>query len=655
MLVKLAYRNAKRSLKDYLIYLITITISFSLLLAFNLVASSDSVISLSSGMDLFKTILTFVNIVIVFVICFLINYTTKFIFEKRSKELGTYMLLGIRKKEIIKMFLIENIILGFIALLISIPIGFILSQFISLAIIKILDIPKAIFITIDFEAIGWLVIYFLAIYLLVLINMLHKIKKMTIYNFIYLEKQNEKKMFHSSKKRNIVFVVSLLIGVVSLIHWNSLFYLDSYENINTPFHLVISLIGLIFSIYGISTTCADMFLSFLLKSKRLKYQKDNLFVARTFASKARTMGFAFGTLSMLILLSILSLNFSIFIKGIYQSSIDLNAPYDICIYDDKQAFHEYINVIKEDFTINKILEYDIYREPKNQIGKFFKQYGDFDSVIKLSDYNCLLEMRKMNTVTLRENEYLIVTSRQIKNLIDNYDAIEWIQLSSGDQLRLKGIHTESFWYTLSIESWCVMVVPDTYVAGMDLSESHLIVDTEENTNASLQEKIWNDLSHRVYKTDDDGDIINQYYRVIVRGAVIEEQNSVTAIMASICMYITFILISVVGTILAIQSLSDATKYKYRYVTLRRLGVNDPSLYKTIRKQLFILFGMPTVYSVICSFFMLTSMNKTYQLLLENRFTYLLYFAGSLASFFMIYAIYWITTYIGFKRNINEES
>ena len=36
----------------------------------------------------------------IFVICFLINYTTKFMFEKRSKELGTYMLLGIKKKEI---------------------------------------------------------------------------------------------------------------------------------------------------------------------------------------------------------------------------------------------------------------------------------------------------------------------------------------------------------------------------------------------------------------------------------------------------------------------------------------------------------------------------------------------------------------------------
>ena len=90
MLGKLAYRNTKRNIKDYMIYLITVTVSFSLIFAFNLVASSDEIVKLCSSMDAFKNSLFAVNILIVFVICFLINYTTKFMFEKRSKELGEY-------------------------------------------------------------------------------------------------------------------------------------------------------------------------------------------------------------------------------------------------------------------------------------------------------------------------------------------------------------------------------------------------------------------------------------------------------------------------------------------------------------------------------------------------------------------------------------
>ena len=101
MLNKLAIRNVKRSSRDYIIYLITLTIAFSLMFAMNLVSWSDAVVDLYDNMnDTFKKVVIFINVIVVFVICFLINYTVKFMFSKRSKEFGTYMLLGIKKKKI---------------------------------------------------------------------------------------------------------------------------------------------------------------------------------------------------------------------------------------------------------------------------------------------------------------------------------------------------------------------------------------------------------------------------------------------------------------------------------------------------------------------------------------------------------------------------
>ena len=167
----------------------------------------------------------------------------------------------------------------------------------------------------------------------------------------------------------------------------------------------------------------------------------------------------------------------------------------------------------------------------------------------------------------------------------------------------------------------------------------------------MEEKIKTDLNHLLVTKNDDNETIREYYRVNVRGTAVEEQNTMTAMIASLCLYIAFILISAVGTILAIQSLSDSAKYKYRYTTLQRLGVNDSSIFRTIRRQLLIFFFVP----VIAGFCMLASMNNVYHIMLESRYTYLLYFISGLAIFFFIYGIYWITAYIGFKRNINEES
>lgn len=657
MLGKLAVRNTKRNLKDYLIYLITITISFSLILAFNLIVSSEKVIELSSGMNTFKNILTFVNIIIVFVVCFLINYTTRFMFEKRSKELGTYMLLGIKKKEIARLLVLENILLGSLAFVLSIPLGFLFSQFVSLVIVKMLGIPEVIFISLNLISIGLLVIYFFAIYVLVLLNLLRGISKMTVHDFLYFDKQNEKKMFRNHKKRNVIFIISVILGITSLFLWNSRCNFEKMNEQSTMTYMLISIILLIISMYGVSISCADMWLSVLLKNKKLKYKKDNLFVTRVFASKARTMSFTFGTLSLLILLSLLCLNFSSINKGVYESSIEQTVPYDVHVFDRKEPFddfNEYLDVIDEDYTINETLEYNVYKEPNHQLQILYgdEQFYDFDPVIKLSDYNELLRLRNMDTIELKDNEYFLLTDSQSLYLVEDNNDIKNLKIFNRD-LRLKGIDTKSFWLSMTNNGRFMIVVPDEYVQGLEISEEHLIVDTKEETTAKLEEKIQNDLKHLLIVADENGESHKEYYRVSVRGTVIEEQNSMTAIVASIALYIAFLLISAVGTILAIQSLSDAAKYKYRYQTLRRLGVNDKSLFKTIRKQLLTLFGVPVVYSIIASFCMLTSMNNVYQVLLESQYTYLLYFMGGLAVFFFIYGIYWVATYIGFKRNINE--
>lgn len=659
MLGKLAIRNTKRNIKDYLIYLITVTISFSLIFAFNLVASSDEVVKLSSRMDAFKNTLLAVNILIIFVVCFLINYTTRFMFEKQSKEIGTYMLLGIRKKEIARLLVLENVMLGFFALALAIPIGFVFSQFVSLVIVKLMGIPKIIFISLNFISIGLLAIYFLTIYVLVLFNLLLRIRKMTVHDVLYFDKQNEKKMFRNNKNRNILFFISFILTIASLFLWNSRCTMEKFgEENETITYLTISVIMLIIGIYGISATCADMFLSVLLKSKKMKYQKDNLFVTRTFASKARTMSFTFGTLSMLILVSLLALNYSSINKASYETSINLTTPYDVQVFDDKlpfDNFEEYVNVVDEDYTIKETFEYNIYKEPNHQIQNYYDvQFYHFDPVMKLSDYNKLRSIRGMNKLSLKNDEYFIVTDSSLSYKIEDNKEIETISLSNKN-LTLKGYDTKSYWNSINNSGYFVLIVPDSYVQDLEISEQHLIIDTVEETDAKLREKIKQDLNHRLVAVNDDGEKNVQYYRVFVRGSAIEEQNAMTAIIASLFMYIAFILISAVGTILAVQSLSDSTKYKYRYLTLRRLGVNDKSLFKTVRKQLLVLFCVPTISSVLCSFVMMSSLNNVVQQILGDKFLYLIYFGLNLVFFLLIYGIYWIATYIGFKRNINEES
>lgn len=658
MLSKLAFRNVKRSIKDYIIYLITITISFSLIFALNLVSSSEAVIELSKGLDTFAYLLYGINAIVILVISYLINYTTRFMFQKRSKEFGMYMLLGIKKKKITKMFLLENLMIGLIALVIAIPIGFIASQFMSMIIVSLLGLPQAIFIELNLNSIGLLVLYFVIIYILVLFRANRRMKKISIYELIYLEKQNEEKIMKKKKHRTIIFIVSAILGILGLYVWNSQFQYDKIAEQSVMNYLAVSMVLIIISIYGIMISVADFILSVVLNNRKIKYSKDNLFVARCFSSKARTMGFTLGTLSMLITFTLFFLNVSSINKGLYDYQINVEAPYDISVANEKENLPKFLEVIKEDYTIENEYIYDIYTDKTATILSTEASYdyksedNRYDPVIKLSDYNKLQELRKLDTITLNDDEYSIITDEAGKAYINELDSAKEITMSNGIKLKQKELLTEGYWLGLANSTYTI-IVPDNKISNLEIEDSHLVVNTKEDTNAEFKTKIEEKMEDYISYINRNGEKIIEHYKISVRGAFIEETNTMTTMICSICLYMAFIFIASVGTILAIQSLTDSTKYKYRYDVLNRLGIRKEKIYKTIRKQLLVLFGLPIIYPIIISFCLITSINNIYKTLLENDYIYLSYYLGGLAVFLVIYIIYYIATYFEFKRNLKE--
>ena len=657
MLSKLAFRNVKRSIKDYVIYLITITISFSLIFALNLVSSSEAVIELSKGLDRFAYLLYGINAIVILVISYLINYTTRFMFQKRSKEFGMYMLLGIKKKKIAKMFLLENLLIGLIALVIAIPIGFIASQFMSMVIVSLLGLPQAIFIELNLASIGLLALYFAIIYILVLFRANRRMKKISIHELLYLEKQNEEKIMKKKKHRTIIFIISVILGILGLYIWNSQFNLKQMSSQTVPNYLALSMFLIIISIYGIMISVADFILSVVLNNKKVKYSKDNLFVARCFSSKARTMGFTLGTLSMLITFTLFFLNVSSINKGLYDYQIDSQAPYDVSVANKRENLPKFLEVIKEDYTIEDEYTYDIYKDKSANILKtkeyysFKSEENKYDAVIRLSDYNKLQELRGLDAITLNSDEYSVIAELPEKESIKGLTSVKELTMSNGIKLKQKEILTEGFWTRLSNQAY-TLIVPDEAVNNLEIEESHLIVNTKEETKAELETKIEEKMKKYLIYIDEDGEELLTY-KVLVRGTLIEETNTMTTMICSICLYMAFIFVAAVGTILAIQSLTDSTKYKYRYDVLNRLGVKKEKIYKTIRKQLLVLFGLPIIYPIIISLCLITSINNIYKSLLENDYIYLSYYFGGLAVFLVIYIIYYIATYFEFKRNLKE--
>ena len=666
VLSKLAIRNVKRSIKDYLIYIITVVMAFSLIFAFNFVSFSSDITQLSEMMENLKYAIIFVSCIIVFVIAWLINYTMKFMFEKRSKEFGTYMLLGIEKKDINKMFLSENIVLGLFSFAISFFVGTVLGNIISAIVMNLFEMPYKIKLSITLTPVLLSTLYFILIYLFTLFRSSRRMKKMKIHDLLYLEKKNEEKIWKRKKYRNILFIIFVISGILGLYLCDYAFIISNDPSMVS--YLGISILLLIISIYGITFTLGDFILALINKRRKIKYSKDNLFVAKNFEAKLRTIGFTLGTLSLLITLTLDCMNMSFIMKDAFENNIEQQAPYDILVegmysdveeswtgkHDNRKKAWEYIDYIHENYEIEDELHYQILTLQDHQVAKYVKDIGnnglyDYDTYLKVSDYNKLLEMLGVKPIHLKENEYFVTGDKTVQKYLKEIEKENNNITINGKQLSLKSTTIENFRLGWSTGNSFLIVIPDSIAKNMQVVTELYAFDTKEETKESDNTKL-EKLGYYVFK---DGDSYFAYFPVTVRGYYESSNKTAMTIFSFSLLYVSIIFITVVGTILSIQTLSDSNKNKYQYKLLKKLGVEDKNIKKTIRKQITCNFLFPALYPIIIAITTSFSINRLFYAITSANMNYLTSILITIGIFAIIYGIYYIATYITFKNNIEE--
>ena len=667
MLSKLALRNVKRSLKDYIIYIVTVVMAFSLIFAFNFVAFSKDITELSSTMSNLKYTVIFVSIIIVFVIAWLINYTMRFMFEKRSKEFGTYMILGIEKKQINRLFLLENLILGLIAFTLSFFIGIIFGNIFSAIVMNLFEMPYQISLKISLTPVLLSVLYFVLIYTFTLFRSSHRMKKMKIHDLLYLEKKNEEKIWKKKKYRNVLFIIFVIMGATGL------YLCDYFFKIMEPYmmlYLLVAIILLIISIYGITFTLGDFILVFISKRKKIKYSKDNLFVVKNFEAKSKTIGMALGTLSLLITLNLICMNMSFVMKDAYENNIEQQAPYDILVEgmysevdeswtgigDNREKAREYIDYIHQNYDIIDELHYQILTLKSHQVSKYIDDIGDnglynYDSYLKVSDYNKLLEMLGVDTIELKDDEYFVTGDKTVEEYLEKIEKFNEKITINGRELSLKGTTIKNFRLGWSTGNSFIIVIPDDVAKNMQVVTELYVFNTKNETTEEDNMK----LEEIGYYEFPDGDYIAKYFPLTVRGYMEAMNKSAMTIFSFSLLYISFIFITVVGTILSIQTLSDSNKNKYQYKLLEKLGVEKNQIHKTIRKQITANFLFPIIYPIIIAIITAFSINRLFYAVTSASMNYLVTIFITIGIFLVIYGIYYIATYITFKNNIEDES
>ena len=143
MLFKLSFNNMKKSIKDYSIYFLTLVLGVAIFYMFNSIDSQQAMLQVSqSQREIIKmmiSMLGFVSVFVAVILGLLIVYANNFLINRRKKEFGIYMTLGMGKRQISKIILMETIFVGVISLVIGIVAGVFASQFMSVLVAKMFE------------------------------------------------------------------------------------------------------------------------------------------------------------------------------------------------------------------------------------------------------------------------------------------------------------------------------------------------------------------------------------------------------------------------------------------------------------------------------------------------------------------------------------
>ena len=652
--VKLALRNLKRSLKEYSIYVFTVTIKMTLLYAFFAIAFSGEMQDLVTTYDNVKSIMIMVSILVTLIIAWLIYYISNFILQKRSREFGMYLLLGMKRTQVSRMFLFEQLALGAVGFFIGCVLGIFVYEILHAILLNIFGFAYAFQLSFSWSACGAAFLCFLSIYLLEMIREGIALKKQSIHTMLYNASRNEKTA-KGSRLSGFYFLAAVLLAVAGLYVTQQ--YLRSMVNgqSSDSMLLMLGVFAIIVSVYLFFYGISAVLGIFLNRHRKIKYKGNCMYLYGQIAGRLRSNRTVLATLSLLTLLTLLFLCIALKFNEVKELSNARFVPFDIMASSSEKLNMKSIESYLQEHKIS-YQSADIHYYQKEERDDFYsvvkgKSYYTEDEkhsvYMKQSDFNKLRSLKGKPSVTLKADEYLIVCATDIKDSLQEYGAQHTLHLQ-GKRLKLRGVDDTEYGQTRN--SGYYLIVADEHVKHAKPYFREWVANTDPETEVSW----YQDTVNQFFDDNKEqvGDSFYSYASYRVKAKWFEE-NAVGFV--SICFslfYLSFIFICISATILAVQQLSDAHRQRYSYAMLHKMGVNQRQLHALLAKQIAVYFIIPLVLPIVYLLPIIRMLDELFEMTYAsaNMFIYL---GGSMLFFLAVYGCYYVMAYLGCKRNIDQ--
>ena len=581
-LAKLSIMNFKASFKNYVSLIISL--AFTVLIIFNFFNLMDSSIMESLGKINSQNIKIVIQCVIVVLSCFMfffIWYATNVFLTKRKKEIGVYVFMGLTNQRIGKLYMLETVLIGLVALVMGIGFGILISQLFTMTLVTISDIEVNLSFEISLSAILWSSLIYFIVYMIFVFKGYINLVRSSVLDMVSANRQNE-----YVKQNKVILFLKAILGIIILIL--GYYYAIKEGGMETMANALLAVILVIMGVYLLFGGFIPLIYQTLASNKKFLYKKQRtLWINQIiFRMKKNYRTYAIVTVLMICAVTALATG--------------------VAMHERCQMIHDFENV----YT------YQIFSQQANLQNEFMQVIEEHNDV----QYSSYIEMLQIEgsyaSTTHQKNTFALIPYSQLKELAqDSHQAFELKQPQDDEVIDLAHQYILSLITTDELENVQIQnQVYDTiqrttvpYLGYLQEQVSFYCVSDEEyerlkSAGASLY--VYNYKIENTKMLNASVNDIQQHQDCagLIKVDPQNDSNQWIQMLYPVCIFMFMVFIFASGSIIFMKLYNDAFEEKERYRVLRKIGISTKTLKAGVQKELLLTYIVPFVLMCLSSYF-----------------------------------------------------
>ena len=645
----------KRFILPYILSTIFTIASFYILTSLSLGKNLDK---LPQGISATKQVLGFGVIVIAIFSAIFLFYTYSFLIKRRVREFGLYSVLGMTKKQIARILILETIFIAVITLVFGLAFGLLFDKLMLLVLLKLFTAGVSFGFVITPIAVFLTILLFGGIFFLLLIYTVIKISRLKIVALLKEENNGERE----PKARFILAILGLGLTGYG-------YYLA--QTIQNPIKAItmffIAVLAVIFGTYLIFMAVSITVLKLMKNNKTFYYKPKNFISVSGLLYRMKRNAVGLANICILSTMVLVTMGTTSALYAGSEDAYNTRFPRDIIINGYRSTEGKLAEIEKnvkkatQDAGVETkdLVSYNMLnvvgRLNGTEINYESEFTGSFDKiktivVLELKDYNKVSKEQK----TLNTGETLLFIDKKGK-----YEANEITV--QGVNLKIKEKLTD---FPGALGTAAANIMDTYYVVVKDNADVKKIESAlKKKLNISDGEgEIFNYVGFNISDKSKEAKVIENFKQLEKEGNIniegkAENETNFKGFYASflfIGVFISMIFVVSQVVIMYYKQISEGYEDKGKFGIMRKVGLTDKQIKQSIRSQVLMIFFAPLAVATLHTVVAYPFIEKILKLFLAtDNNVFLIALAVTIAVFGVFYLIVYLITSRIYYRIIKE--